>query len=142
MRIVPAQAYIADTGTRKGRGVFAAKPFAAGETVEVCPVVPFLLDGESRLPVELGRVIFNWGYLTGSPGPQGLALGYGSMYNHANPANMRYEADPASVSLRFIAVGAIAAGEELTVNYNAHGGGAEWSDNAWFRRMGVEPIDE
>ncbi len=34
----------------------------------------------------------------------------------------------------------IAAGEELTVNYNAHGGGAEWSDNAWFERMGVEPL--
>jgi len=141
MRIVPVQAYIEDTGTRKGNGVFAAKPFAVGETVEVCPVVSFL-DGSSELPRELKRVIFNWGYLTGNPGPQGLALGYGSMYNHSNPANMRYRADPASVTLHFIAVRPIATGEELTVNYNAHGGGAEWDDNAWFQRMGVEPLAE
>lgn len=141
MRIAPAKAYVEDTGTRKGRGVFAARAFAAGETVEVCPVIPFL-DGSARLPVELKRVTFDWGYLSGEPGPQAIALGYGSMYNHANPANMRYRADAANASLHFIAVRAIAAGEELTVNYNAHGGGAEWSDNAWFDRMGVEPLPE
>jgi hypothetical protein len=141
MHIVPAHAYIEDTGTSKGRGVFAGRAFAVGETVEVCPVVPFV-EGPNELPVELKRVTFNWGYLSGSPSPQGVALGYGSMYNHSNPANMRYQADLANVSLHFIAVRAIAAGEELTVNYNAHGGGAEWNDNAWFERMGVEPLAE
>lgn len=141
MRIVPAHAYIEDTGTRKGRGVFAARAFAVGETVEVCPVVSFV-DGFDKLPVELKRVIFNWGYLSGSPGPQGLALGYGSMYNHSNPANMRYQADLANVSLHFIAVRPIATGEELTVNYNAHGGGAEWHDDTWFEQMGIEPLAE
>lgn len=141
MRIVPAQAYVAHTGTRKGRGVFAARAFAAGETVEVCPVVPFVV-GPVELPAELKRVLFNWGYLSGEPGPQGLALGYGSLYNHGNPANMRYQADTKSVSLHFIAVRAVQAGEELTVNYNAHGGGAEWSDDAWFERMGVERLAE
>ena len=141
MRIVPIHAYIEDTGTRKGRGVFAAKAFAEGETVEVCPVVTFV-DDTDRLPIEVRRVIFNWGYLTGGPSSQALALGYGSMYNHSNPANMRYRADLANVALHFVAVRPIAVGEELTVNYNAHGGGAEWNDNAWFARMGVEPIDD
>lgn len=139
MRVTPAPAYVEDTGTRKGRGVFAAKTFAAGETVEVCPVIPFV-EGPNELPVELRRVVFNWGYLSGKRGPQCLALGYGSMYNHSNPANMRYHADEANVALHFIAVRAIAAAEELTVNYNAHGGGAEWSDNDWFERMDVEPL--
>lgn len=141
MRIVPAQAYIGDTATTKGRGVFAAKAFAVGETVEVCPVVPFL-EGLTQLPLELRRFVFDWGYLAGTPGPQGLVLGYGSMYNHGNPANMRYQADLANAALHFIAVRPIATGEELTVNYNAHGGGAEWNDNAWFQRMGVEPWEE
>lgn len=139
MRIVPAHAFIQETGTRKGKGVFAARPFAAGDTVEICPVVCFV-DGSNDLPLELRRVIFNWGHLTGNPGTQGFALGYGSMYNHSNPANLRYQADAASITLHFIAVRPIAAGEELTVNYNAHGGGPEWSDNAWFERMGVEPL--
>ena len=141
MRIVPAEVYVDDTGTRKGRGVFAARAFAAGETVEVCPVIPFI-EGPNTLPAELKRVIYNWGYLSGRPGPQGVALGYGSMYNHSNPANMRYQADLANVVLHFIAVRAIEPAEELTVNYNAHGGGPEWHDNAWFERMGVEPIAE
>jgi uncharacterized protein len=139
-RVVPAQAYIEDTGTGKGRGVFAAKAFAVGETVEVCPVVPFVEGENDHLPIELRRVLFNWGYLSGNPGPQGLALGYGSMYNHSQRANLRYRADAAHVCLHFIAVRAIAAGDELTVNYNAHGGGAEWHDNAWFERMGIEPL--
>lgn len=141
MRIVPLLAYIEDTGTRKGRGVFAARAFAEGETVEIAPVVTFV-DDSDRLPIELRRVIFNWGHLTGRPGSQALALGYASMYNHSNPANMRYQADLANAALHFIAARSIAAGDELTVNYNAHGGGAEWNDNAWFERMGVEPMDE
>ncbi len=55
---------------------------------------------------------------------------------------MRYQADAADISPHFIAVRPIAAGEELTVNYNAHGGGGEWNDDAWFKRMGVEPFEE
>lgn len=48
-----------------------------------------------------------------------VALGYGSLFNHDNPASLRYEADPGNLSLRFIATRDIAAGEELTINYNA-----------------------
>ena len=39
------------------------------------------------------------------------ALGYGSLYNHGNPANMRYEGDDEAKVLRFVAIRAIAAGE-------------------------------
>lgn len=139
MHIIPPAVYVKDTGTPKGRGAFAAKSFTSGEIVEVCPVVLFPF-GAAPLPLEIKRLMFNWGYLTGAPGPQALAFGYGSMYNHDNPANMRYEADSNNVVLRFIAVRDISADEELTVNYNAHGGGHEWNDDAWFKRMNVTPI--
>jgi uncharacterized protein len=138
-RILPPSIYVADTGTPKGRGAFAGRAFAAGELVEACPVVPFDLD-TSSVPSAIERIMFGWGYLTGSPGPQAVVLGYGSVYNHDNPANMRYEAKGDALELHFIAVREILADEELTVNYNAHGGGAEWDDNGWFRRMRVEPI--
>lgn len=137
--IFPASVYVADTGTPKGRGIFAAKPFGTGETIEVAPVVVFAL-GSTKLPTPIKRLIFQWGHLIGDPGPQALALGYGSLYNHNNPANMRYQADAASQTMHFIAVRDITQGEELTINYNAHGGGAEWHDDAWFQRMGVAPI--
>lgn len=62
------------------------------------------------------------------------------MYNHENPANMRYEAESQHSLLRFISVRAINEGEELTVNYNSIGGGAEWGNDNWFDRMNVTPI--
>jgi hypothetical protein len=139
MRILPPAVYVADTGTPKGRGVFAARTFVTGELVEACPVVPFGLN-TSNLPREIERIMFGWGYLIGSPGLQAVVLGYGSVYNHDNPSNMRYEAYASIQELRFIAVRDIDVDEELTVNYNAHGGGAEWDDNAWFQRMSVKPI--
>ena len=49
---------------------------------------------------------------------------------------MRYEGDDEAKLLRFVAIRAIAAGEELTVNYSAEGGGHESDENDWFARMG------
>ena len=141
MRIVLSGNYVKDTGTSRGRGVFAARPFSTGEVVEICPVV--LFTEVPSLPTEIRRIMFSWHYLlSGEHGPVAIALGLGSMYNHHNPANMRYEADAVQQALRFVAVRDICADEELTINYNAHGGGAEWNDNEWFERMNVSPIIE
>ena len=139
MQLSPPSAYIRDTGTEKGRGVFAARPFACGEVIESCPVV--VLHGPfTALPEEIKTRVFDWSVLAQVQNTQAFALGYGSMYNHDNPANMRYEADKQHSLLRFISVREISEGEELTVNYNAIGGGAEWENDNWFDRMNVKPI--
>jgi SET domain len=131
--------YVSHTGTSKGRGVFAARSHAEGETVELCPVV--LFDASfAGVPDEVRKLLFNWGVLADMRSTHCLALGYGSMYNHDNPANMRYEADTALNVLRFVAVRAIAPHEELTVNYNAIGGAHESADDSWFERMGITPF--
>lgn len=131
--------YLADTGTAKGRGVFAARAFKAHEVVEVCPVV-VIRSHTDAMPSEVRTLVFDWEVLANVPGSNALALGFGSLYNHNNPANMRYEADPSGQSLRFIAVRDIAAGEELSVNYDALGGGPQWHNNNWFDRMGIKPV--
>lgn len=141
MRLSPPTAYIQDTGTSKGRGVFAARAYICGEVVEVCPVVVLRMPFSS-LPDEIKTLVFDWAILAQVPNTHAFALGYGSMYNHDNPANMRYEADSQHSLLRFISVRAINEGEELTVNYNARGGGAEWDNDNWFKRMNVKPIVE
>ncbi len=128
-----------DTGSTKGRGVYANRTFQEGETVEESLVVLFQIPF-SELPESIENYVFNWGKLADTEESSALALGFGSMYNHNDPANMRYEADPARQTLRFIAVQAIAKGEELTINYNAIGGGSIWRDNNWFERMDVAPI--
>ncbi len=139
MELSSPSVYIKDTGIPKGRGVFASRSFQNGEIVEVCPVVVFH-GSFAALPEEIKKLVFDWGVLANMPGTHALALGYGSMYNHNNPANMQYIADQTESVLRFVAARDVLADEELTVNYNAIGGAAEWSDNNWFTRMNVKPI--
>jgi len=137
--VYPSGLRIDDTGTPKGRGVYAVVGFFKGELVEESPVV--LLEGPYQtFPPELKTLVFNWGKLTGSGKAQALALGYGSLFNHDNPANLRYSPDPENLTMRFYAVREILPGEELTINYNAVGGLAEWHDDNWFERMGIKPI--
>jgi uncharacterized protein len=140
MQISPPFAYVKETGAR-GRGVFASRGFKSGEIVETCPII--VVDKPmSDLPGEIACILFGWSYLvTRQVGPMtAIALGYGSLYNHNNPANMRYEADDHIKAIRFIAVRDIVQDEELTVNYNAHGGGAEWHENKWFEDKRITPI--
>jgi uncharacterized protein len=137
MQLDSPQVYVRETGTAKGRGVFAARPHAQGQTVEVCPVVLFS-GAFASVPDPVRKLLFNWSVLADVPSTHCLALGYGSMYNHQNPANMRYEADASAAVLRFIAVRAIAQDEELTVNYNAIGGGPASDADTWFARMGID----
>ena len=130
--------YIKHTGTAKGRGAYAARAHSQGETVESCPVVLFT-GAYAAIPDEVRKLLFNWGVLANTDSMHCLALGDGSLYNHENPANMRYEADAEAGVLRFVAIRDIAVDEELTVNYNAVGGGHESAQDTWFTHMGITP---
>lgn len=142
MTIDAPEAYIAHTQTKKGRGVFAKRPFRAGEVVEACPVI-VLAQPFADLPRRLQTVVFDWGTLTETDAGSAVALGFGSIYNHAEPANMAASADESTGSkcLVFTAVRDIDPHEELTINYNAHGGGHTWHDDNWFQRMNIQPVD-
>jgi SET domain-containing protein len=128
-----------DTGTDKGRGVFAARAFSAGEVVEECPVV-LLRKTYEALHKELKTISFHWETPEGSGATQALALGYGCLYNHANPANMRYETDGEALVLRLVAVRDIRPDEELTINYNADGGANVSEDEWWFEEKGIKLV--
>ena len=108
----------------KGRGVFSTKDIKVGDIVEISPVVVFsrspietegyifdnngqkvLLKKEMILPENIKKIIFDWGFLTKNGKTEScIALGYGSLYNSANPSNMRYESDEKNQNLLFIAV--------------------------------------
>jgi hypothetical protein len=119
--------------------VFAGRDFVAGETVEACAVV--LVEAAfDTLPPEIKTIAFNWGALCGVGTAHALALGYGALYNHSDPANLCYQADPENLAMKFMAARDLIAGEELTVNYNAAGGATCWRDNNWFDRMNITPL--
>jgi uncharacterized protein len=140
--VPPQGLYLADTGTAKGRGVFAARAFEDGEVVEAAPVV--VCEGRIQtLPAAIRELLFDWRVLAGTDrigGAHGLVLGYGSLYNHDNPANLRYEADPQDPVLRFVATRRIGAGEELTINYHEAAGSFASTGDPWFAHRGFAPV--
>ncbi len=142
MQIHPPSAYVKETGTARGRGVFAGRAFATGEVVEACPVVLFDPLPDRRLPLEIKRIVFGWGKLLGlSVRRPAIVLGYGSLYNHSNPATMLCQADPDNRILRYVAIRDIGVDEELTINYNSISSGVSNTD-IWFEQNGVERLDD
>ncbi|MDE2564491.1 MAG: SET domain-containing protein-lysine N-methyltransferase [Burkholderiales bacterium] len=137
--IHPALGHVKDTGTPKGRGVFASRAIEEGEVIEVCPVVP-LATPYAELPAELQRMVFDWQTLARMPGASVLALGYGSLYNHANPANARYAPGPDRLTLVVTACSPISQGAEITLNYNATQGAPVSIADNWFAATGVTPL--
>ena len=142
--IVPPVLYIADTLTAKGRGVFAGRDYGAGEVVEIAPVIVLENEDVAALRNTLLRTYdFDWQVLAKTKSPTtAIAAGYGGMYNHADPANMSYHADTVVIALVFTAVRDISRQEQLTINYNARGGGAVWYDNNWFESEGIKQLGD
>ena len=99
----------------KGRGVFARCAIARGAVVERVPVVIIpikeLVDGWAN--PALNKYFYVWSRTTVA-----VSLGYGSLYNHSYTPNADYEHGDKVLVYR--ALRDIAAGEEITVNYNGN----------------------
>lgn len=111
----------------RGRGVYAAVDIAEGTLLEECPVVVLPPEDVPRLlETALRDYYFVWG---GTGDAAAIALGYGSLYNHAREPNAMYVRKHEALTIAFFALRRIAAGEEITVSY--HGGFGDRGD-VWF----------
>lgn len=107
-----------------GAGVFATRPFDPGELIERCPVLVILdEDEESIAGTALDGYCFTW------EGGIALALGFGSLYNHSATPNARYWTMPEEGLIEVVAHRPIAAGDEISVNYN---GDPDDASPPWF----------
>jgi SET domain-containing protein len=97
----------------KGRGVFALRPIAAGELIERAPVV---VIPEGQWEKFEKTILFN--YYFSWERHSALVLGYGSLYNHSYQPNARFVRQFKEEAMDFIALRAIATGEEIVINYN------------------------
>ena len=123
--VAATDALLVAASTIHGLGVFAARDFEPEDVVEVCPVVVCPGPDETHLEqTSLRGLYFHW-----QDESVAVALGFGSLYNHAWQPNARYEPDVEAEVIRFIAVRPFAAGDELTVNYT---GDPEGVGNLWF----------
>jgi hypothetical protein len=104
-----------------GSGVFATATVDVGHVIEVCPGL--LFDEEQWETID-GAGLHGYCYDT-PDGRAVLALGFGSLYNHAATPSAEYsvEVSPPRVTLR--AVRTIGPGEEITISYGAE-------EDLWF----------
>ena len=111
----------------KGRAVFASEDIPAATIIEVAPVI--VMKKADRLLLDKTRLhdyIFEWGHKRDQCC---MALGYVPIYNHSYRSNCEYEMDFDSDTISVRTVRFIAAGDELTINYNG-----VWNDpkKIWF----------
>lgn len=111
----------------RGRGVFTADALPAQLVIERAPVV--VMDAPARTLLDqtlLHDYIFEWGE---AQTECAIALGYASLYNHSYGANCEYEMQFKKGMIVIRTVRAVAAGEELFINYNG-----DWNNEkpVWF----------
>jgi SET domain-containing protein len=100
----------------KGKGIFTNEPITAGTLIEIAPVI-VLPEKDSALIDQ--SFLYNYYFLWGDEHKgYAICLGYGSLYNHSYSPNCIYETYYEDEAIHFITIKNIAAGEELTVNYN------------------------
>jgi hypothetical protein len=119
--------YIAPSA-RGGRGVFTHEAIEPESIIEISPVIILpAADLEVIHHTHLHDYYFFW-----EEGQCAIALGYGSLYNHATAPNADYRMNYDDQSISFFCVRAIKAGEEITVNYVAGGNerGELWFEEA------------
>ncbi len=110
-----------------GRGVFAEEPLEEGDLIEICPAI--VLPAEELSAIH-GTKLHDYYFLWGDEQKQcAIALGYGSLYNHAYEPNARYLLDYEHLTIDFYCIRHIDPGEEITVNYN---GEPDVKTPVWF----------
>jgi SET domain-containing protein len=111
----PQHLYIG-ASTIHGRGVFSSKALAAGELVEQAPLI--LINNTEDELLKQTQLYHYYFVVANTETPVAIGLGFSSMYNHANPANATYAINLRTQLITVKTVRAIAADEEITINYN------------------------
>lgn len=98
----------------KGRAVLAARAISRGEVIERVPVLVLSAGDSDHLERTcLDSYVYNW-----TAGGVAVALGAGSLYNHAYVPNANYLKRFEEAAIDFVALRDIAEGEEIVINYN------------------------
>ena len=109
---------------RRGRGVLADAPIGKGELVERSPVL--VIPPQDRAAVDATVVftyVFMWEHgtveedLYRHEGRSAIALGYTSLLNHSYAPNCEFIRHIDDLAIDLVALRDIAAGEELTIDY-------------------------
>lgn len=111
----------------KGRSVYTSIDIEEGDIIEIAPVIVL---PEKDLPVIHKTHLHDYYFLWGENHKScAIALGFGSIYNHATDPNAHYSLVMDEENIEFYALKKIPAGSEITINYNGEPGNDE---SLWF----------
>jgi len=103
---------------KAGRGVFAGVDIKKNEIIERCPIIEISKHDTFNLgETILVTYLFFFGK---NKEKSGIALGFGSIYNHSYSPNALYKIKDKEGLIDFISLKDIKKDEEITINYN-HG---------------------
>ncbi|CAM0141930.1 hypothetical protein VKS41_004367 [Umbelopsis sp. WA50703] len=129
---------------QRGRGVFATRALEARTLVEISPVllVNHTEYSEHGQYTILDHYTYRW------EGGYALALGLGSMFNHAKYPNVGFVRDIPNAVIRYFTLRAIEPAEELCISYGDHlwfedtdaksEASASSSEDEWFGKIMVD----
>jgi SET domain-containing protein len=98
-----------------GRGVYARRDIKKDEIIEKCPVIEVPKHDVSNLRESI--LVTYFFYFGKNKQRLVIALGFGSIYNHAYEPTARYEIRRTKKTLDFIALRDIKKDDEITINY-------------------------
>jgi len=104
----------------KGKSVFCSSDIEEGDLIEVCQTI---IIPSMEVPVLHRTVLhdyyFSWGE---DMKDAAIALGFGSIYNHAVDSNADFILDFEHNTIDIVAIKDIKSGEEITLNYHGENG--------------------
>lgn len=116
----------------KGRAVFCKEFISKDEPFEVCPVL--VIPAEDYETVKGSRLIDYFFSFNKEENTLALALGFGSLYNHAINSNAVYYLNRQQKVITYYALEDIPAGTEICINY-AGEHGEEFKE--WFESRNI-----
>lgn len=112
-----------------GRGVYAKRDIKKGETIERCPIIEVPKNDLSNLKESI--LVTYFFYFGKKKEKLLLALGFGSLYNHAYKPNATYKITAKNMRIDFIALEDIKKDKEITFSYS-RGKSKDKKSPLWF----------
>ena len=107
--------YFAPSGKHR-YGMYCTEDILLDSVIEICPII--VIPGEQAREIVRGYVLYEY-YFEWKKDSIAIALGYGSLYNHSEHPNAKFEPDYKNQYIIFKSTKAIPSGEEILVDYHA-----------------------
>ena len=100
---------------KAGRGVFAGNDIKKDDIIESCPMIEISEDDTANLGDSI--LVTYFFYYGKKKEKSGVALGFGSIYNHSYTPNAMFKINEKENIINFIALSNIKKDCEITFNY-------------------------